>query len=83
MRETKMGILLGSYKMFIMKSDETVTQMFKRSNEIVNGLANQGKISTDVENMNKLPTGITKGVEPRDRPQFGKQRESNPFPWMN
>lgn len=53
-RKTKMKILLGNYEMFEMKSDEGITYTFTRFTEIMNDLANQGKIITDIEKMNKL-----------------------------
>lgn len=51
---TKMDILLGKHETFEMKPDETITKMYMRYYEIVNGLANQGKTFTSVENVNKL-----------------------------
>lgn len=50
-----MNTLLGNYEMFKMKSNEIIPKMFTRFTEIVNGLANQGKIFTNVEMVNKLP----------------------------
>lgn len=54
MRETKLNILLGNYKLFKMKSDETVTKMFTWFTVITNGLANRGKIFTNAKKMNKI-----------------------------
>lgn len=59
-KETKMNIRLRSYELFRMKSNEIVTQMFTKFTKIVNGLANQEKICTDVENVNKLLRALPK-----------------------
>lgn len=55
-----MNMLLRNYEMFMMKSDEIITQMFTGFTKIVNGLVNQGQIFSDVEKVNKLPRALPK-----------------------
>ena len=42
-RETKANMLVSDYELFIMKSNETISEMFARFMLIVNGLKGLGK----------------------------------------
>ena len=43
-KESKINILVYNYELFRMKSDESITDMFTRFTDIINGLKSLGKI---------------------------------------
>lgn len=59
-KETKINILLGQYEAFKMRPGESITDMFSRFTEIVNGLENQGQPISDPMKVNKLLRGLSK-----------------------
>ncbi|MQL79140.1 hypothetical protein Taro_011575 [Colocasia esculenta] len=46
-RETKVNMLVSDYELFIMKSDETISEMFARFMVIINGLRALGVSDTE------------------------------------
>ncbi|XP_071724666.1 uncharacterized protein [Rutidosis leptorrhynchoides] len=59
-KETRINILLGQYESFKMKPGESITDMFSRFTDIVNGLENQGQKISDPMKVNKLLRGLSK-----------------------
>jgi len=59
-KETKLNILLGQYEAFKMKLGESITDMFSRYTEIVNGLEYQGQPISGLIKVNKLLCGLSK-----------------------
>ncbi|XP_071723927.1 uncharacterized protein [Rutidosis leptorrhynchoides] len=59
-KETRINILLGQYEAFRMKPGESITDMFSRFTDIVNGLENQGQPISDPMKVNKLLRGLSK-----------------------
>ena len=53
-KESKINILVHSNELFRMKSDESITEMFTRSTNIVNVLKSLGKVYPNSEHVRKI-----------------------------
>jgi len=59
-KEMKINILLQQCKPFKMKLEKSITDMFNRFTNIVNGLAYQGQPISDPMKVNKILQGLSK-----------------------
>ena len=48
-KESKINILIHNYELFKMKSDESITEIFTRFTDIINGLKSIGKVYSNNE----------------------------------
>ena len=53
MKESKINILVHKYELFKMEINESITEMFTRFTDIINGLKSFGKIYSNVEMVKK------------------------------
>ncbi len=53
-KEDKISMLVHNYELFKMKTDETISEMFTRFTNIINGLKSLGKTYTDSELVSKI-----------------------------
>jgi hypothetical protein len=64
-KENKISMLVHNYELFKMKSDETISSMFTRFTDIINGLKSLGKEYTNVEMVRKILRCLPKSWEPK------------------
>ncbi len=62
-KESKMNILVHKYELFKMEPNETISCMFTRFTDIINGLKNLGKSYTNSELMRKILRSLPKTWE--------------------
>ena len=53
-KESKISMLVHKYELFKMESSETISEMFTRFTDIINGLKSLGKVYTNVEMVRKI-----------------------------
>ena len=63
MKDSRIDILVHSYELFKMNSDESISSMFTRFTEIVNSLKSLGKTYTNSELIRKILRCLPKGWE--------------------
>jgi hypothetical protein len=64
-KESKISMLVHSYELFKMKSDESISEMFTRFTDIINSLKSLGKSYSNVEMVRKILRCLPKSWEPK------------------
>ena len=63
LKESKISMLVHEYKLFKMKNDESISEMFTRFTNIINGLKSLGKPYTNPKNVRKILRSLPKNWE--------------------
>ena len=79
MKKSKISLLVQSYEMFKMSSNESIGEMFTRFTTIINSLKNFGKTYTNEEMIEKVLRSLPKHWQPKVT-SVGKQRNLQHFP---
>ena len=64
-KESKINILVHKYELFNMESNETISQMFTRFTDVINGLKSLGKTYTNVEMVRKILRCLPRSWSPK------------------
>lgn len=64
-KESKICMLVHNYELFKMKSDESISEMFTRFTDIINGLKSLGKSYSNVEMVRKILMCLPKSWAPK------------------
>ena len=64
-KEPKINLLIHSFELFQMKPSETISDMYTRFTNVVNGLKGHGKIFLDFELVNKILRSLPKSWDPK------------------
>ena len=59
-KESKINILVHNYELFKIKSDESITEMFTRFTDIINGLKSLGKVYPNNAHVRKILRSLPK-----------------------
>ena len=62
-KESKINMLVHNYELFRMKTDESITEMFTRFTDIINGLKSLGKVYPNNEQVRKILRSLPKAWE--------------------